>query len=92
MNLSLGTDYTKTQGVLSAKAGDYDSLKWKRSTKQPALSTIVLNDENKNVPLISQLYQAVKATPNFAFKVDRTTYKVSTFDGKEFLQRWQPVK
>ncbi len=85
------TDFIQTQVLLRIKSGEYNSLEWKRSTKQPSLSTIAMTDQNRNVPLLSQLYDALKANPNFALKVDTTTYKLSNFNGREYLQRWERI-
>jgi hypothetical protein len=99
VSIVLGTDYTKTKQILESKASgaeltnqQLDSLKWKQSTKREALSTILVNESVLGVPIARLLYDRLKASASFSWKLEQTTYKLSTFEGKEFLQRWQPLK
>ncbi len=99
LELVRGTDYSKTQTILAAKASGADitneqlsALNWKQSVKKPSLSTILVNEASLGVPIIKLLYDRLAASANKAWKLGEITYKLSENDeGTEWLQRWTPI-
>jgi hypothetical protein len=99
LELVLGTDYTKTQAILAAKASGSDlsneelkAAAWKQSQKRPSLSTILVNDASLTIPIIKLLYDRLTTSASQSWKLGPITYKLSrTPEGTEFLQRWSPV-
>ena len=89
----VGTDYSKAKEKLQEAAEqNYSTLPWKQSLKRPALSTILVRSELLREPLINELYNRLRTNPNFSFKIDHMTFKLSTTpEGTEFLQRWAPL-
>jgi hypothetical protein len=85
VQIVLGTDYSRVP--------THQALAWKRSSKRPALSTIMVTPEILRDPTANQLYNSLRTNPNKAIKEGDVTFKLSKLEnGTEFLQRWQPIK
>ena len=99
LELVVGTEYTEAQRILAAKASGSEltneqlsAATWKQSLKRPALTTILVNQENLASPIVKLLYERLVASANKAWKLGEITYKLSiTPEGTEFLQRWSPI-
>lgn len=65
------------------------ALKWIQSSKLPQLSTIKVTPALLGVPTARVLFDTLKASAGKTSKVGDVTYKLSTTDIAEFLQRWQ---
>jgi len=100
VNLVIGTDYSHAQRILNEKASGADltneelsALKWKQSSKRPALSTILVTQEILEVPLIKLLYERLTTAANKTWKLREVTYKLSqNSEGTAWIQRWSPIK
>ncbi len=94
LEIILDTNYSKATAALSGADltnEQLSNLKWKQSQKKPALSTILVDQAILGVPIAKLLYDALTRSANKSLKFDRTEYKLSTYNGNEFLQRWSPV-
>jgi hypothetical protein len=65
---------------------NYDDLPWKKSMKKAQLSTTPVTAEMPS--LARELYDKLKNSEQHAIKIDDRTYKISSYEGTEFLQRW----
>jgi len=95
LTIILDTSYSKATAVLSAAEltnEALNNLKWRQSQKKPVLSTILVDPVILGVPIARLLYDRLKATPTLTWKSGDVTYKLSSFEGKEFLQRWQAAQ
>lgn len=100
VNLTVGTDFTKTHQILAAKASGADltneqltALKWKQSQKKASLATILVTQDLLNVPLALLLYDRLRTAPSKSWKLADMTYKLSENDeGTQWIQRWSPIK
>jgi hypothetical protein len=77
---------TNASPSVSASKNPYDALPWIQSKKTPELSTILLPETPTGH--MKELYEKIMATKNGILWVYGKKYKVSSTDGKKYLQCW----
>jgi len=91
------TEYAKTKQILESKATadltnqQLDSLPWRQSQKKASLKTILVTPDLLTIPIAKLVYDALTRSATKSLKLERIEYKVSIYNGGEFLQKWSPV-
>jgi hypothetical protein len=92
VHIEADTDYSKTETLLASVSHEdkYRKLPgWKRSPKRTNLLTQVVTDELLADPDAKELLDRLREWGQL--KVDKVTYKLSEFNGRTYLQCWEPI-
>ena len=86
VDLKAGSPPAQSMKPLNPEDPYYDQPEWRVSAKNPRLATILANDEAFSNPEVADLYNKLREVKTL--KLGPVTYKISPWQGLEFLQRW----